>query len=282
MPDETFDTDFGAGSMEPAAEPQEPIEAPALEPDGAGQEPAPQPSYVEQGAFDSAIAGMASDSNKRSQNINQQIQELRQMMVAQNQRRQQPRQERTPVIPDYRQFAEMDQLDLHSTLSKMTSAHQTEMSAMRKQLGAVQQQVQRNRYEREFHAYVTGQTDQAVRENGKVFKSPEMKSLLQHQVAAHIQASGGDLNRVNIPEIARNLGKLFTTEAGRMYQEKIAPSGRGSPSSKVPSAPGSAPVKGTGSRPRVAPKEMKTMDDFGAGLEAQLTQMAQNIQDNQG
>jgi len=277
MPDEglTQTVDDGAvldgPTQEPAGEAQptasDTSQTPAGEgATGDGQEPqsAPQgsqqddqPAYVTREALDQTVSGLTQEMRRQLGQMQQMLQQSMQQTP------QTPNQQPQDYFPDYRSFEQevlQDPTRFYDVMKQMREEQRQIQEQTTQRLEQLQRELQIREHTERYYNYLNQQTEAVVKQY-PVLQDKKVQEILKGQVAAHINAVNGDLQQVNIPQIAKN---LVATIDGLVQARLKTQDGQPTAPGKPPAAPQGSPTKPAPSKDK---REINTWDDFEAGLD---------------
>jgi hypothetical protein len=235
-------------------------------PDAVGGESQGSPSYVTSDAFQEAMGSVASEFQQHFDSFNHQLQSLTNQLGTLNRQRTAQRQPKPPAIPELPDFhnimAEGNSYEMRKILAERDAHYQQLIERNARRTEAVENRMRRDEMERRYLEYFQGQTNSAAKQF-PMFQDPKARNYLEHQVAAVVANCGGDIRRVNVLQIAKELNDwtqamksaALTEKTGGMPTPGIEPGAGGETTS-----PG-APPKGTASKPRLKDFDASTIKD---------------------
>ncbi|MFO7902312.1 MAG: hypothetical protein R6U98_06620 [Pirellulaceae bacterium] len=216
------------------------------------------PEPITREMLDEALSGVAGQYQDRIDALGQQMQQLQQFLMYQRQSQTKPQtqQQHQGVVPEFDRFAEMRPQDAHRLLKQLEERIQaTERAATQRYEQLTQREKQKDQAER-YYQYLYNETETAAKSD-PMFQDPAARDFLEKQIVAHIQASGGNLQKVNIPQIAKKTVEFIQKMADSKVKEKMSAS---------PGPP--RPPSGSAAKPGKPPLNVTSLDDFDKAFDA--------------
>lgn len=234
--------------------------------EGAGS---PEPKYLTEEALQEALSGFASQFQEYFDGIHGQVSQLGSQVQNMQRRSAQPRQPQQPILPELPDFHEMlqnqDSYSLRRMFEQMNNRYESRLNRAMQMIERINSQRQQEQTEKMYYDHFMNQVNAAVKQFPR-FADPQARDYFEHQVAAAIANSGGNVRSVNVLQIAKGmdtwLGSLGAGAAGAAAAAAGAEGGgEGGEPPAPPAGPGAAP-KGTASKPTEKTADTSKITDW--------------------
>ena len=242
--------DTEAPETPPEGEPEQTTEAVETPEEGG----APAPESVTREMLEEALSGVSGQYQQHIDNLGQQLRQMQQALMARKPQPQ-PQQKQSIVPDDVDAFSNMDGYKVHQMLKTLEQRTMQNEQKMQQRYNEIRQQNEMRERSERYYQHLYNQTEAAAKSD-PMFQDQEAREFLERQVVAHVQASNGNIQQVNIPQIAQKTAAFIRKLADAKYKEKLS----------APPAKPQAP-KGSPAKPGKPPLDVKSLDDLDKAMD---------------